>query len=513
MGTAALLALTGAGLLFATDHFGAAAAEALGEEGEAGAFSDLELPAVSSQRTELGASGGIEMVAPAADSRLRGETLVRANWDDRSGFVIFRVDEQFAFATSYPYEMRWDTSSANDASHTITVDAYDRSGRYQGASSIQVTVANAIASPPEGVLLAVRFDEDDLLTRQVSAQGELSALTADEQLPPGFGVLAGDLRCDLNQTVLDPFYEGVSALVRNRLRKGSLTVGGVDSPMSDVGRYAMVQISQNGIAIPASASATRPRLGLGEICLALQDYPVLPGDTWQSPLGVVADLYTRKAVFVQAQHTFAGLRWFRGQECAVVRSTYRIPQLLLFEASSAQTAAMQTTGTGRAAAAPQLMRARLIDLEGKRTTYLSLNTGKILRSEDTVHGRAEFRASAPQAAAAPRSAAQAAGGGLRGGGLRGPGAGGGLRGPGAGGGLRGGMAGSGVQGGLRGGMPGSGVQGGLRGRGAGGGLRGPAAGGQAGRAGAARPGAQAAQKQFPSRLTYAVHLVSDLVNP
>ena len=500
IGTAALVALTGAGLLLATDHFGAAAAEALGEEGEAEAFSDLELPAVSSQWPEPGSSGGIELAAPAADSRLRGETLVRANWDDRSGFVLFRVDEQFAFATSYPYEMRWDTSTANDASHTISVDAYDDFGRYQGASSIQVTVANAIASPPEGVLLTVRFNEDDLLTRQITARGELSALTADEQLPAGFDVLAGDLRCDVNQTVLDPFYEGVSALVRNRLRKGSLTIGGVDSPMSEVGRYAMVQVSQNGIAIPASASATRPRLGLGEICLALQDYPVFPGDTWQSPLGVVADLYTRKALFVQAQHTFEGLRWFRGQECAVVRSSYRIPQLMLFDASSGQTAATQ-------GAAFQLTRARLVDLQGKRTTYLTLNTGKVVRSEDTIYGKAEFRGSSGPAAAAPRSAAQAPGGAT--GGLRGPGA-GGLRGPGAAGGLRGPGAG-GLRGPGAGGLRGPGA-GGLRGPGAAGGLRGPTAGGQAG---AARPGAQAqaAQKQFPFRLTYALYLVSDLVNP
>ena len=517
VGTAAVLALTGAGLLLATDHFGTAAAQTLGEQGEAEAYSDLELREVPSQLTESGAGGGIAMVAPAPDSRLRGETLVRANWENRSGFVVFRVDDQFAFATSHPYEMRWDTSTAKDGPHTVGGDAYDDSGRYQGTSSIQVVVANAIATPPDGVLLTVRFGEDDLLTRQITARGELSALTADEELPQGFDVLAADLQCDVNQTVLDPFYEGVSALIRNRLRKGSLTVGGVDVPMSDVGRYAMVQVSQNGIAIPATASATRPRLGLGEICLALQDYPVLPGDTWQAPLGVVADLYTRKAVFVQAQHTFEGLRWFRGQECAVVRSTYRIPQLLLFEASSGQVAATQAAGAARAAAGPQLTRARLADLEGKRTTYLSRNTGKILRTEDTVYGRAEFRASTPQAAAAPRSPAQAAAGGLRGpgaaGGLRGAGGAGGLRGPGAAGGLRGGMPGSGVQGGLRGGLAGSGVQGGLRGPGAAGGLRGQAAGGQVGQAGAARAGAQAAPKQVPARLTYALTLVSDLVNP
>ena len=78
IGTAALLALRGAGLLLATDHLGTAAAQTLGEQAEEEALRDVELPEVPAQWAEPAASGGIAMVAPAPDSRLRGETLVRA---------------------------------------------------------------------------------------------------------------------------------------------------------------------------------------------------------------------------------------------------------------------------------------------------------------------------------------------------------------------------------------------------------------------------------------------------
>jgi hypothetical protein len=304
----------------------------------------LAPPAAPAPAQPAAPSAGIEINAPESGARLRGVVPVRVSWDEPAGYVIFRVDGEFAYASASPFEMRWDTSTASDGEHVITADAYDSNADYQGTSSIKVVVENTIPTPPEGVLLQVRFRENDILTRRYQAKSELSALTASQALPAGFDVLAGDMDAELSQSVMDTFYEGNSSLVRNRLREGDVIVSGVQRQLPEVGQYAMVQISRNGLAVPATAAVSRPRLGLGEISLALPDYPVFPGDEWESPLGLVSDLYTRRAVFVQAQHTFEGLRWFRGRQCAVITSSYSLPSVTLYKSTGT------TAGT---AAAPR----------------------------------------------------------------------------------------------------------------------------------------------------------------
>lgn len=446
VGLAVLLAGVSAGLLCAAERAKPALPEAAVREAEP----DIEsLP--SAAEAEVESTGAVRIAAPEPGAKLRGLAVVEVEWDDPSGYVIFRVGDRFAYATTQPYEMRWDTSTTLDGRHIVSADAYDRSGGYAGASSISVMVENAIPTPPEGVLLTVLFDEHDLMTREIVARGELSSLGAGEGLPAGFDVLAGDLRCTLNQSVMDTFYEGASTLLRNRLRIGALVVDGESRTLPEVGLYAMVQISRNGLAIPATAATTKPRLGLGEVSAALRDYPVVPGDTWEAPIGVVCDLYTRRAVFVRARHTFDGLRWFRGRECAVVTSSYTIPKLPLLEPKSRETAAaaglapspyrieltqqrgMRARGGGRGmrsmrgergamrrgagarrgaaatprpgaapgrAAAGEVESARLVDLEGTRRTYLTRATGTVLRTEDTILGKVEFRGAASQRAAA-----------------------------------------------------------------------------------------------------------------
>ncbi len=292
---------------------------------------------------------GFEIVSPQSEAKLRGVAVVKGDWPGGSGYVVFRVDGEFVYASTSPYEVRWDTSTVADGSHIIRADAYDNSGNYAGSSSIKVLVENTIPTPEGGVLLTVKFGEHDIFNRIVTGRGEMSALRADQVLPQGFDVLAGELRGELNQTVLDAYYEGVTALVRNRLRTASLTAEALRQSVPEVGQYTMVQVSRNGLTIPASSATNRPRLGLGEVSLAFADYPVLPGDTWESPLGAVYDLYTRRAIFVQARHTFEGLRWFRGRECAVVSSSYTLPELPLLEkapAAQPQTTAAAAIGDG-----------------------------------------------------------------------------------------------------------------------------------------------------------------------
>jgi len=264
---AVVLAGVSAGLLCAAERAKPALPEAAVRE----AKPDIEsLPSTAGPEVE--STGTVRIAAPEPGAKLRGLAVVEVEWEDPRGYVIFRVGDRFTYATTQPYEMRWDTSTTLDGRHIVSADAYDGSGGYAGTSSISVIVENAIPTPPEGILLTVLFDEHDLMAREIVARGELSSLGAGEALPAGFDVLGGDLRCTLNQSVMDAFYEGASTLVRNRLRIGALVVGGESRTLPEVGLYAMVQISRNGLAIPATAATTKPRLGLGEVSAALRDY-------------------------------------------------------------------------------------------------------------------------------------------------------------------------------------------------------------------------------------------------
>lgn len=482
------------------------------------------------------AAGDVEITAPETGAKLRGVALVQVTWPERSGYLIFRVDGNFAYATVAPYQMRWDTSTTKDGPHVVRADAYDWMSDYVGSSSVQVMIENSIPTPGDGVLLTVRFGEQDASTRQVMARGEIAALRGDQMLPEGFDVLGGTLRAEISQTVLDAHYEGVSALVRNRLRAASLMAGGARRAVPEEGDYAMVQVSRNGLAVPVATSASRPRVGLGEISLALADYPLFPGDTWESPIGVVCDLYTRRGIYVQARHTFEGLRWFQGRECAVISSTYQVPGVPLLARVSGLQAASATglggaygteltamrggagrrggggmrggmmggggargaTGAGRQPGAAQaapggaargpvtLDSARLVNLEGTRRTYVTRETGRVMFTEDTIRGKVEFRTvtgAATQASAGPAGGYTMALTAMRGGGGR-----------------RGG-------GGMRGGMMGGGGMRGAATRGAPGAARQPAGGPPTAGAG---PAAEAA-RQIPSSLDYGLRLTTEFL--
>ncbi|MFB3881590.1 MAG: hypothetical protein ACE149_10020 [Armatimonadota bacterium] len=379
----------------------------------------------------------IEIISPEQGAKLRGTALVKADYPNPMGYVMFRIDDGFAYATTPPYQMKWDTTSSLDGDHVVSVDAYDGSGRYVGSASIAVVVENAIPTPANGVLLTVRFNEHDMLTRVINARGEVGALAADETLPQGFDVLAGELRAEVTTTVMDIFYEGATTLIRSRLRTAQLTAGGKRTSTTDVGQYEMLQVSRNGLEVPVATATAKPRVGLAEMSFALRDFPVVPGDSWESPIGVVSDLYSRRAVFVEGRHVFEGLRWFRGKECAVITSTYVIPEVPIYSQAEAQQPAQQ------AAAVPtpgRLFNVELTGMGGRRGGM---------------------------------------GGGMRGGGMRGGGARGGA-------GMRGGAMG-GARGGAMGGARG-GARGGAAARG---GARGGAMGGGAGQ----RPGGGVPQLQ------------------
>ncbi len=285
-------------------------------------------PATPSQPPAAVSPNGVEIAAPASDAKVRGIVSVQAACPASSAYVLFRVDDKFIYATASPYKVRWDTSTMEDGPHVLSVDSFDAKGKFEGSSSVRITVKNAIDAPSGGLLLSVRFGAEDMLQRSISAHGELASPGPGETAPPGCESLSGNLSAVLSQTVMDPFYQGTSILLRNRLKDGSITSrANVRTALAEIGQYAMVQVSRNGLTLPQLTSLRTTRIAPGELSLALPDYPVLVGDTWQSPIAVMPVLNAKKAVYVQAQHTFEGLRWYSNRECAVITSTYTLPRI------------------------------------------------------------------------------------------------------------------------------------------------------------------------------------------
>jgi len=467
-------------------------------------------PEVAPARPAAESTGGVEILSPKTDAKVRGVVTVRASWPQPGGYVLFRADDKFLYSTASPFIMRWDTSGMEDGPHVLSIDAFNSRAQFQGSSSIRIEVKNTVEAPSGGVLLAVRFGEEDVLDRTVNARGELATPGTNEVLPAGYDVLAATMRADLSQTVMDPFYQGTSVLLRNRVKDGWLTVGATRSSLPEIGQYAMVQVSRNGLTVPRVTAVRTTRIPVGEISLALPDYPVLVGDTWQSPIGVLPDLFSKRTVYTQGQHTFEGLRWYSDQECAVITSTYSIPQLMLFGAPATAAAAPDYTvsltqgmmgdegmgmgrrmragnmggpgaarrpgaaaqpGAARQPGAPQgLQSARLVELQGNRVTYLARHSGYIIHTEDKILGRVEFKAAGATAAAPSYTLSLAQG-----------------------------MMGEGGMG---------------RGRMRSGEMGGPGAGRQAGAArqpGAARAPAAAAATKLPASLDYGLRLTTDYV--
>jgi hypothetical protein len=94
----------------------------------------------------------VSISSPTGGSTVSGTTTVSANASDNVGVggVQFKLDGNNLGAedTSSPYSVSWDTTTASNASHTLTAVARDIVGNTTTSSSVSVTVSNVVAPPP-----------------------------------------------------------------------------------------------------------------------------------------------------------------------------------------------------------------------------------------------------------------------------------------------------------------------------------------------------------------------------
>src|SRR5206468_3669207 len=93
----------------------------------------------------------VSLTAPANGATVSGTTTISANAPDNVGVVgvQFRLDGANVGVedTIAPYAIAWDTTTASDASHTLTAVARDAAGNTATAATITVTVLNDTTPP------------------------------------------------------------------------------------------------------------------------------------------------------------------------------------------------------------------------------------------------------------------------------------------------------------------------------------------------------------------------------
>jgi hypothetical protein len=105
----------------------------------------------------------VGITSPASGATVSATITVTANASDNVGVVgvQFQVDgvNGGAEATTAPYSVPWDTTTASNGSHTLTAIARDAAGNRSTSAPVTVTVANATPPPPPGSVK--RFEETD----------------------------------------------------------------------------------------------------------------------------------------------------------------------------------------------------------------------------------------------------------------------------------------------------------------------------------------------------------------
>src|SRR5262249_31088762 len=93
----------------------------------------------------------VSITAPTAGATVSGTTTIGASASDNVGVVgvQFRLDgaNLGAEATTSPYSLSWNTTTASNGLHTVTAVARDAAGNTATAAAVTVTVFNDTTPP------------------------------------------------------------------------------------------------------------------------------------------------------------------------------------------------------------------------------------------------------------------------------------------------------------------------------------------------------------------------------
>ena len=369
----------------------------------------------------------VKLTFPAAGATVRGIVDVKVSGIEQSGYIVFRVDNQFAYATTAPFKMQWDTLGAEDGDHIIRASGYAADKTYIGDAIVRVTIQNHIEGgvPAGGLAITLHPVVGETIVKNAEGISDVAGLGAENKLPNHLRPLRSRFYARFSQSVTAVNDLDRSANLRTTVRSGVISTDDGDIDIPESNHYGIATLSSSGLESPPPPGSKSPAIGLGELSLALPTGPLHEGMTWRSPIRVMPDLVQRKTIEVEGTHTFEGLWWFKGRKCARIFSKFEIGDVAVTGSAGAQQQAGVATGltleltqgrragmmgrrsamggrtgganarrtqttpragtAGVAVRTPQIA-AILSGLTGTRITWIDIRRGLIIRSEDEISG-------------------------------------------------------------------------------------------------------------------------------
>jgi len=294
------------------------------------------------------------------------QVTITVTWPtSEESYIILRVDGKFLQAQAPPCTFVWDTNSVADGEHELKATEVNAAGQTISEASIKVRVANsANVTPP--VKLAYKFTEGQRLRYRISGETDVfDVRTKQRHLVPEmlYRALAGILNAEVTERVVSVADGG--AVVERELVSGLMDYLDRYVRLAGVGRSTSLAVSATG-AVSDGPGRVAAEAKFALAYLPLPQGPVDVGQTWQGPITVIDDLAQGTSREVDAKHRLVGFTLEGGEPCALIESQYRYESPLTV-----------TVDLGERKFDAALT-------EGKRLTFFGLQSGRVVRMEETI---------------------------------------------------------------------------------------------------------------------------------
>jgi Tol biopolymer transport system component len=323
----------------------------------------------------------VRILSPVDGSSVRQTIRVAAAKKNLEGYVVFQVDGAFQYATTAPFEWKWDTRSiwkgdadvpTADKEYTISSIGFGPMGEREGQIQVKVKIQNGIdpnALGPDGTMLRLRFIPERIQRKKIEADSRFAGMT---DVPQWVKSLEAHLLGELEQEVESVTRDGTTATLVTRLKEDTtLAIGGIATAIPEVQRSARTTAMAAGNIVASMAAAAQHRITLGEIYTKLPSKSVRVKDTWTAPMTFIVDLSTRQLYEAAGTHEIAELKWMQDTEALRIRSIAALPSFVTL---------------------PQGITLRNVTL--MRDTWFAYKEHRVISIEDTVQGQAEIPVSA-----------------------------------------------------------------------------------------------------------------------
>lgn len=280
-------------------------------------------------------------------------------------YVILRAGGRYIAAVGDPFSYTWDTRGWDDGPVSLEATEVSSAGVAVATASAQVHIANS-AVVEEPVTLAWKLRAGEVIETTIEGRCDLSdVISRDHKFVPArlFRAVAGTIAGSAADTVSQ--VTAASVIVNRQLK--SLTVDYPDRivEVTGSGQTTSFAVQADGrIAEGAEPGVVQARAGM--LWIALPQKAVRAQDQWTGDAVFIDNAQTGSVRREQGTYELLGFRMWNGEKCALIETRVRYTDDLTISLSTGE---------------EKFPRVRTVL---RRLSYFSLDTGRVLRAEETV---------------------------------------------------------------------------------------------------------------------------------